>query len=119
MIAGNQMTTAPAGLSEVQRALLEKRLRGGLKPKSAPKAIPRRTDTGMIPLSFAQERLWFLDQLAPNTPLYNIPAAFSIKGSLDVEALRKAIELVVQRHETLRSRFLSVDGAPMQLVTEP
>ncbi len=109
---------AQAKLSDGQRALLEKRLRGNLKGDLQPPSIPRRGQTGLIPVSFAQQRLWFLDQLAPNTALYNLPAAFSIKGPLNLEALEKALKLIVSRHEVLRSQYVSVDGTPMQSVSD-
>jgi len=68
------------------------------------------------PLSFAQQRLWFLDQLAPNSPLYNIVALACLYGPIDVAALQNALNCVVARHETLRTRFRCPDGVPLQTV---
>lgn len=67
-----------------------------------------------LPLSFAQQRLWFLDQLEPNSPFYNIPAALEISGALNVTALEKSINEIVKRHESLRTIFKSRSGKPYQ-----
>ncbi|HWO37729.1 MAG TPA: amino acid adenylation domain-containing protein, partial [Candidatus Acidoferrum sp.] len=66
--------------------------------------------------SFAQRRLWFLDQLEPGTAAYNLPRAFRIIGPLDLEILRRALDTVVRRHASLRTMFESVHGEPRQLV---
>ncbi|MEW5929291.1 MAG: AMP-binding protein, partial [Gemmatimonadota bacterium] len=71
---------------------------------------------GGAPLSFAQERLWFLDVLQPGTAAYNIPLALRISGGLDAAALERAFAEVVRRHEALRTVFASVDGRPVQVV---
>jgi Condensation domain len=77
--------------------------------------VPRES---RLPLSFAQQRLWFLDQLAPNTPLYNIPAAVRLEGRLDLEALERSINEIVRRHEILRTRIEVERGEPVQVVDE-
>jgi amino acid adenylation domain-containing protein len=71
-----------------------------------------------FPLSFAQQRLWFLDQLTPGSPVYNIPVAVRLTGRLDVAALERSFEEIVSRHEILRTTFTTVEGVPMQVVTE-
>ncbi|HYF38928.1 MAG TPA: condensation domain-containing protein, partial [Gemmatimonadales bacterium] len=71
-----------------------------------------------LPLSFAQQRLWFLDQLEPGSSLYNIPCPIRVSGALNVEALHQALEAIVARHESLRTTFPSVDGRPMQVIAE-
>src|SRR4029078_9634761 len=71
----------------------------------------------LIPTSFAQQRLWFLDQLEPGSSVFNIPAALRISGRLDMDVLRRGVEEVVNRHETLRTRFIvTEDGEPAQII---
>ncbi|WPB73717.1 non-ribosomal peptide synthase/polyketide synthase [Archangium violaceum] len=72
---------------------------------------------GPLPLSFAQQRLWFLDQLEPGSALYNIPAAVRLEGSLDVAALEHAFTELVRRHEALRTTFASHAGQPVQRIS--
>ncbi|MEV7809113.1 condensation domain-containing protein, partial [Microbispora sp. NPDC088329] len=86
---------------------------------SAPLAI-RRVVSEEYVLSFAQRRLWFLNQLEPGSPEYNIPMGFRIRGKLDIGALEEALADLVARHETLRTRFvLRGDGEPIQVVDAP
>ncbi|MBD2112495.1 MULTISPECIES: non-ribosomal peptide synthetase [Cyanophyceae] len=68
------------------------------------------------PLSFAQQRLWFLYQLAPHNPFYNVPAAIRLTGTLDRSALERSLQEIVRRHGALRTRFTIVDGQPVQVV---
>ena len=77
------------------------------------KRVPRE---GPLPLSFAQQRLWFLEQLEPGSPFYNIPDAVRIKGNLRVDVLERAINEIIRRHESLRTRFDTVDGKPVQVI---
>ncbi|HEY9877512.1 MAG TPA: amino acid adenylation domain-containing protein [Leptolyngbyaceae cyanobacterium] len=70
-----------------------------------------------LPLSFAQARLWLLAQLEPDSPAYNIPAAFRLTGLLNVTALSQSLSEIVQRHEVLRTTFPSVDGQPKQVIS--
>lgn len=74
-------------------------------------ALPR---TGEMPLSFAQERLWFLEHLEPGSPLYNMGTAFRLRGHLDVGALERSVAEIVRRHEVLRSTFATQGGRPVQ-----
>jgi len=72
-----------------------------------------------LPLSFAQQRLWFLDQLEPDNAFYNVPTALRLKGRLNIAALQQTLDEVVRRHESLRTSFALVDGAPVQVISEP
>jgi amino acid adenylation domain-containing protein len=73
-------------------------------------------DTFVFPTSFAQRRLWFVHQLEPSSPSYNVPTALWLSGSLDVAALEQALATIVARHEALRTTFKLVDGEPVQVV---
>ncbi|HEY0737984.1 MAG TPA: amino acid adenylation domain-containing protein [Herpetosiphonaceae bacterium] len=80
----------------------------------------RRVDrSGPLPLSFSQERLWFLHQLTPNSPLYNIPSALRLTGQLDPVALHRSFDALVARHEILRTTFSDIDGRPVQVIAPP
>ncbi|HYR06200.1 MAG TPA: amino acid adenylation domain-containing protein, partial [Longimicrobium sp.] len=73
--------------------------------------------TGALPLSFAQERLWFIDRLEPGSATYNMPTAVRLGGALDEAALERALGEIVRRHEALRTVFAAVDGSPVQVIT--
>ena len=77
------------------------------------KPVPRHQP---LPLSFAQQRLWFLDQLEPGNPLYNVAFVTRIQGKLDVACLEKSLNEVIARHESLRTTFPSVDDRPVQAI---
>jgi len=79
--------------------------------------IPRREHLGEAPLSFAQQRLWLLDQLEPGKAAYNIPLALRLIGSLQTEAFERALQEIVRRHEVLRTAFTTVDGQPRQVIS--
>jgi amino acid adenylation domain-containing protein len=80
--------------------------------------IAGRKRSGPRPLSFAQERLWFLDQYEPDSPLYNVALALRMRGSLDVEALQLALNAIVARHEVLRTTYTAVQGEPVQVIRD-
>ncbi|MBI2998772.1 MAG: non-ribosomal peptide synthetase, partial [Deltaproteobacteria bacterium] len=107
-----------ATLSPAKCALLGLRLKKKGSDAPAQQTIPRRVTSDLAPPSFAQQRLWFLDQLEPNSPLYNITRAVRLKGVLDVEALQRALDGIVARHEILRTTFISVEGSPVQTIAE-
>jgi amino acid adenylation domain-containing protein len=107
-----------AALSPAKRALFELRLKQRAAADSVDQTIPRRPPSASAPLSFAQQRLWFLNQLDPASPAYNEPRAIRLKGVLDINALQQALNQIVARHEVLRTTFVTVDGAPMQLIAE-
>jgi len=77
--------------------------------------IPRDQN---LPISFAQQRLWFLDQLAPGSASYNIPTAMRLRGKLNVKALEKSLQEIVRRHESLRTTFAENEGTPVQIVAD-
>jgi amino acid adenylation domain-containing protein len=82
-------------------------------------ASEQRGEWTPAPLSYAQQRLWFLDQLDPGKPFSNVPRAFRIQGWLDVEALRRSLDTIRERHEVLRSVFRLVDGNLVQVAAAP
>ena len=104
----------PAGLSTAKQALLAKWLRGGgaNAGNAAENTIPRRQGGGPAPLSVEQQRLWFFNQLEPGSPLYNMPIASRLRGPLNPEALQQAMDIVVARHEVLRTRIVGQDPTP-------
>ncbi|WP_153061809.1 non-ribosomal peptide synthetase, partial [Gloeocapsopsis dulcis] len=101
-------------LSLAQRSLLEKRLRGEVD--SQLKVIPRLSQTSPAPLSFAQQRLWFLHQLDPNNPYYSELACVQLLGALNVDALEQSFNEIVQRHEALRTTFEVVAEQTVQVI---
>ncbi|WP_442937379.1 amino acid adenylation domain-containing protein [Nostoc sp.] len=72
--------------------------------------------TEELPLSYAQQRLWFLDQLEPNSAIYNIPLALRLVGNLNRAALEQSFQEIIDRHEALRTNFITVDGKPSQII---
>ena len=87
------------------------------QPSKKPEIVrPSRNSGDAAPLSYAQQRLWLIDHIDPGKPLANMPRAFRIRGWLDVEALRRALDTIRERHEVLRSVFRSIDGSLVQIV---
>lgn len=78
--------------------------------------VPVSAQRQGFPLSFSQQRLWFLEQLYPGTAVYNIPAAVRLRGRLEQPALARALAIVIERHQILRTRFFETEGAPCQNV---
>ncbi len=109
-----QRGTRKGELSDAKRALLEKRLRGEWQIESD--SIPRRSSGTIAPLSFAQQRLWFLDQFSPGNPFYSESTAVRLPFELDVPAFERAFNEIVRRHEALRTRYPSQNGEPVQLI---
>jgi amino acid adenylation domain-containing protein len=89
--------------------------RAGAQASSVPPLMRVPRDRP-LPLSFAQERLWLVDQLQPGNPAYNVPQLVDIRGPLDIAKLRRSLELVVERHEGLRTAFPAADGRPSQRI---
>jgi amino acid adenylation domain-containing protein/non-ribosomal peptide synthase protein (TIGR01720 family) len=118
-----------AQLSPAKRALLEKlQAEQSAQPapplhqpapplrRSAPPVLRPRRDDAPAPLSFAQQRLWFLDQLEPGNPFYNISAAVRLRGHLDAALVERALRSIIVRHDVLRTRFVSEPAGPRQVV---
>ncbi|MEO6191568.1 MAG: amino acid adenylation domain-containing protein, partial [Thermoanaerobaculia bacterium] len=115
------LNAALKNLTPRQRDLLLKRLetegRGAARPEGERiPSRPRAAGENAFPLSFAQQRLWFLDRIEPGSPLYNIPAAFEMTGPLDTPALEAALREVVRRHEALRTTFADRSEGPVQVI---
>jgi amino acid adenylation domain-containing protein len=85
--------------------------------KSRQWPLQRAARGGDLPLSFAQQRLWFLDQLEPNSSVYNVPSRLHLKGPLDIAVLEQSLNEIVRRHEALRTTFSTVDGEPVQVIS--
>src|SRR5262249_22979634 len=85
-------------------------------PPAPPDPTRGPPPTATLPLSFAQERLWFLDQLEPDNPFYNVPVALRVRGALDVGVLERSLQSVLERHHVLRARFAAVDGRPAEII---
>ena len=73
-------------------------------------------DVFIFPASFAQQRLWFLNQFEPESPAYNVSAAVRLDGRLDLDALHRSLNEIIARHEALRTTFSEIDGSPMQVI---
>ena len=105
-----------------KRALLFQQLQKQKEQEPPVEEAPRLTrqsrTAGMFPLSFAQQRLWFLNHYEPESPEYNIPQAFRIAGELDPDVLRRALAEIFARHESLRTTFRSIEGEPAQVIAE-
>ncbi|MDR4186349.1 amino acid adenylation domain-containing protein, partial [Bacillus pseudomycoides] len=111
---GDGIVTNQINLSEAKRALLKKRLRG--KKINKDPIIPKRVHQEAIPLSFAQNRLWFFDQLEKESALYNIPITLHLTGNLDIKVLEQSINEIIRRHEILRTTFDEVENKPVQVI---
>src|SRR5262249_6753318 len=102
---------------EMLASAIEQAIEAENGPKS-PRLMPLRRAAGLqqFPLSFAQQRLWLLDQLERESGLYNVLCAVRLTGPLDLAALRQSLIEIVRRHEVLRTRFIDSDGNPVQEV---
>lgn len=109
-----------AALPPDKRARLEQYLlQQSLAPSRSEPAIARRHAAGAPPLSFAQTRLWLLNQLEPASPAYNMVSARRLTGPLDVPSLEAAFASLIRRHESLRTTFVMVEGEPVQRIAAP
>lgn len=118
--------SAPRGVltEELRRELGERKpdivkfLRSSRQAAERERSIPRVDRSGPLPLSLAQQRLWFLTQLDPDSSVYNIGVMIRMRGTLSVPALEAALQQIVHRHESLRTRFLEVDGVPQSVIDD-
>jgi hypothetical protein len=111
----DELDKRTAALSPAKRALLEQRLKA-TGSRAERNGILRRIHQSPTPLSFNQERLWFLYQLEPDSPAYNLPTWLRFEGELNVSAIRRSVNEVLRRHEILRTRIEAVEGLPVQVV---
>ena len=114
-MAETTLTKSNLELSEAKRELLNRRISGDLPRVNGSSTIPAR-NSNLAPLSFSQERLWFLDQLQPNSSLYVMPMAVRLVGRLDGMALERALGQIIIRHHILRTNFVSMNGSPVQVI---
>ena len=112
----DNLTARLADLSPAKRVLLELRLKQRALDSGLKQTMSRRRITSTAPLSFSQQRLWFLDQYEPNSSVYNIPSALRLRGSLNIGALEQSLDEIIRRHESLRTTFSMVDGKPVQVI---
>ncbi len=105
-----------AHLSPERRAMLQKLMLQRAGAKADPRQVRPREGAGPAPLSFSQQRLWFLDQLEPGSAAYSLPLLLRLRGPLDERTLARALSETARRHESLRTRFPVVDGEPVQQV---
>lgn len=108
-------TPTVAGLA----AAIDAALRAGETLKTPPLRRTSRDGEPALPLSFAQQRLWYLNQLEPDSASYNLPSPVRLRGKLQVEALQKALTEIVRRHESLRTRFGWSNRMPVQIIDAP
>ncbi|TCP53368.1 amino acid adenylation domain-containing protein [Tumebacillus sp. BK434] len=132
---GGHSLTATQVVSRLQRALqadvtvrdlfagptveeLAARIRGRAQQEAPPAAeiVARERVDGMAPLSFSQQRLWFLQQLKPDSAAYNIPFALHLRGALDLLMLERSLQELAGRHEALRTTFAELEGKPVQVI---
>jgi amino acid adenylation domain-containing protein len=103
-------------LSPQKRAVLEKLLQDQKTLVSRSSPLGRRSGTGPPPLSYAQERLWFLDQLMPGNTLFNLCSTYRMEEAIDEIVFERSLNEIVRRHESLRTTFKAINGEPFQLV---
>ncbi|MGI8495269.1 MAG: non-ribosomal peptide synthetase, partial [Pyrinomonadaceae bacterium] len=114
------LTQRLENLSPAKRVLLEMKLKGKTENFSEnPFSIYPRKESGAVPLSFNQESLFFLEQLNPDTSIYNLYEAVRFKGVLNFQALQNALDAIIARHESLRTTFQEIDGQSHQIINAP
>ncbi|TWH43972.1 condensation domain-containing protein [Dulcicalothrix desertica] len=104
-------------ISPKKLALLSKLLREkGQNTLKTQVITPRKSELNYYPLSFSQRRLWFLSQLEEGSDAYNMPAALQLTGTIEITALEQTLREIVRRHEVLRTNFVAINGAPVQVI---
>src|SRR5262249_13955863 len=108
-------------LTSEQLTLLTLKLKkkNALSQKPNSPVIVQKPRTDYLPLSYAQQRLWFFDQLNPGQGIYSRPAAIKLSGSLRSEVLQRCLDELVRRHEVLRTVFVTEEGRPRQVIKKP
>jgi amino acid adenylation domain-containing protein len=111
-----EVTERVEQLSAEKRRMLLQNLLRRRSGSEAREQIPRRKLDGPVPLSFAQQRLWLVDRLEPDSPTYNMASGLRLHGPLDAAALKRSLDALVRRHEVLRTVFREQGGTPVQVV---
>ena len=115
----DDLTQRLSSLSPAKRDLLLQAMRKESAGSERAKIIPRREKRDEAPLSFAQQRLWFLSQLEPNTTAFNFPLAARLTGFLRVDVLERCFTEIIRRHEILRTNFVQLGEQPVQVINSP
>ncbi len=113
----SELASRRGALSALKQQELERLLNRSVAEQAAARVIPVRPANEAAPLSFAQERLWFLQQLEPDSTAYNVLFPLRVTGRLNLAALNQAISEAARRHESLRTTFAAIDGRPVQIVS--
>ncbi|NEQ89180.1 MAG: non-ribosomal peptide synthetase, partial [Moorea sp. SIO2I5] len=106
-------------LVERKTEILEFLLEVEKTQESVASSIQRISREQVIPLSYAQQRLWFLEKMALSSNAYNMPLTLHLVGKLDYVALQKSLNQIIARHETLRTTFSEINGTPVQIIQPP
>src|ERR1044072_2436116 len=114
----NDVSARLASLTPEERASLVMQLKRKAQhtEKTPDQTIPRRENATDAPLSFAQQRLWFLHQLEPGNTAYHLPLYYRLDGPLDIKAFERSLNEIVRRHEMLRTVFREKNGTAVQIV---
>jgi aspartate racemase len=114
-----EQSKTATGLSQTKRELLALMLKQKGVCATGPEAISRRGDDRPCVLSFAQERVWFFEQLEPGSAVYNVPAVVRLSGQLNPQVLEWSLSEIARRHESLRTTFSMIEGTPVQRIAPP
>jgi amino acid adenylation domain-containing protein/non-ribosomal peptide synthase protein (TIGR01720 family)/FkbM family methyltransferase len=112
-------STVSGAAARVDELCAEREAAAPTADPAADRGLPRADRSRPLPVSFSQRRLWFVQQLDPRSPIYNMPYVLRVGGALDVVALERALAELARRHEPLRTVFAEVDGEPVQVIRDP